>query len=395
MNTPFLDLGDKVQINLKLLTPNSVLACPTYDIEGNVIHPAYTPFTKDDIEDLISRGIDKIFYSKKKVREEQVLYVHDLKEYLKKNVYQGPRSISRETQQKAVQVMDKITETVKNNSPIDFIDDTKDVVESVMNEVYKNNLEIINLLDIESYDDFTYSHSLNAGIIAVVFAKHLEYTDNQVWDIGIGCFLHDIGKIRMPLDLINKSGPLTHEEFEIIKKHSRYGYEIVKESTEISEMVKKIILLHHEKFDGSGYPFGFKQNQIDDPVYIVSLAEFYDALTTELSYKKAFTSQETLNLLVRNSGKKFKPDLTHQFVKIMPQFLKESHYFVVGNYVKLNTNEIGKVVSKDSETTTRPNIEILTNAYGKKLHHPIPVDLNLDGSRYIERILNFIEEQSD
>ena len=394
MNQPFLDLGNKIQIIVKFLRPNTVLACPTYDEAGSVVHPAYTPFTQEDINNLLKSKIEKIYYSKK-TRGVEPLYAKDLREYLDNKVYTGPRTISLDTQKKASEVAEKIVETVKKEASVDFIQDTKDVINCVLRDIDHSHMEIINLLDIQAYDDFTYTHCLNVGVIAMMFARKLGMDEEIVKDIGLASFLHDIGKIRLPYDLINKMGILSEEEFDLIKKHSRYGYEIVKKSTELSETVKKIILLHHEKYDGTGYPFGLKDNQIDDVVYVVALAEFYDALTTELTYKRAFSNNETLNLIVRNSGKHFKPELAHHFINEMSMFFKESSYFPIGSYVLLNTYEVAKVVSKRSELTSRPGVEILKNKDGKKLSHPIPVDLEMDGSRHVLKVIKFEEKDLD
>ncbi len=380
----FVDMGDKVQIKVKFLLPKTVLNCPTFDKAGNVVHPAYTPYTKEDIDSLLSRGVNEIYYSKSKSETHQALYTSNLKNYLDKNVYTGPRSISVATQKKAVHVSEQISEAVKNQEVIDF-SEAKPVIDEILKDLESSKVDVINLLDIQEFDDFTHSHSLNVGVIAMTFARKLAMDPVLIKEVGLAGFLHDIGKIRLPYALLHKSGPLTPKEFGLIKKHSRYSYEIVKHSTQLSERIKKIILLHHEKFDGSGYPFGFKDSQLEDGIYVVAIAEFYDALTSKLSYKQALSSKEALKYVIKNAGTHFKPELAHRFAKNMGLLFKESSFYNIGDYVLLTTNEIGKVVKKVSDTTSTPEIEIVKTPSGKILSKPIHVNLLSDGSRAIVR----------
>ncbi|MDH4129505.1 MAG: HD domain-containing protein [Spirochaetota bacterium] len=383
MEQAFVDLGDKIQIIVKYLKPNTVLNCPTYDTDGNVVQQAYSPFLQEHIDKLISTGIDKIFYTKPKAVD-NVIYEKNLKDYLNKNVYQGPRTIKVDTQKKAVGVLEQINERLKKNENVDF-EQSKSVIQAIETDINESKEEIVNLLDIQAYDDHVYSHALNVGIIAMVFAKKLKKDEKFVQDVGLGGFLHDVGKIRLPYDLLHKESGLSPKEFEIVKKHPRYGYEMIKASSQVNETVKKIVLLHHEKFDGSGYPFGFKDVQIEDAVYVVAMSEMYDSLTTKVPYREALGSKEALKTIVKSSGSNFKPDIVHQFANSMGILFKESSFYNIGDYILLNTNEIGKVISKDNEITSRPGIEILKNQQGKPLIKSISIDLNLDGTRHIVR----------
>ncbi len=383
----YVDLGSEIEMTVKFIKPDTVLACPVYDRAGDILQTAYSPFTQEFLQQLMEKGVEKIYYSKK-IRDIQALYTKDLKDYLQKNIYQGPRRIGVETQKLAVSVAEKIETTVKENLPIDFVDETKELIDCVLQDLGNEYNDVINLLDIQSYDDFNYSHSLNVAVIAMVFARKLGVSRTIIKDIGFAGIIHDIGKLRIPYDIINKKEQLLTEEYEIIKRHPRYGYEILKGSKDISDQLKKMVLTHHEKYDGTGYPFGLKEDQIDDATYILSLAEVFDALTTELSYKLSFSPQKAFNLIIRDSGTRFKPDLAHRFVKEMGLLFKESSFYPIGSHVILNTNEIGIVVEKDSKLTTRPSIQIVKNAEGMYVSRSITVNLNLDNSRHIVRIMS-------
>ena len=164
---------------------------------------------------------------------------------------------------------------------------------------------------------------------------------------------------------------------------------IIKNNLSVSELVKKIVLFHHEKHDGSGYPLGIKGDKILFDVSIITISDFYDALTTERPYKKAFTSKETFHHILKKGGSYFKMEMAHRFVDEMVMLFKESSYLTIGCYIQLNTNEIAKVVSKDYELTARPCIEIIETSHGKVLDKPIHVDLNLDNTRHIIKIIDY------
>jgi len=385
MEQAFLDLGDKVQINVRYLKPNTVLNCPTYDSNGNEVQPPYTPFTQAEIDNLLATNVEKIFYSKPK-NTDNVIYQRNLKEYLAKNVYQGPRTIQVETQQKAVNVVDSIVQQMKNHSEIDF-SDTSNVIDDIASDLKNSNQEIVNLIDIQTFDDYTYSHALNVGVIAMAFGRKIGLPEDVIKQIGLGGFLHDIGKIRLPYDLLHKNGPLNEQEKKLMQNHPRYGYEMLKDSTQLSDTVKRIVLLHHEKFDGTGYPFGFKDEQIEDPIRVVAIAEVYDTLTTKLSYRDPVSGKEALKAILKGAGTHFKPDIAHNFTNNMSFLFKESGFYHIGSHVLLNTKEIGVVVAKDSDITSRPELEIIKNPQGADLPKPLHVNLMLDASRHIVRIV--------
>ncbi|MDH4127247.1 MAG: HD-GYP domain-containing protein [Spirochaetota bacterium] len=389
----FSDFDDHVEVIVKHLKPGIVLASSTYDKNGNLVHPAYTPFTQNDIESLISSGIDKIFYTKFKKK----LNTHSgqtLNEYLDNQIYKGPRTITIESQKNAVSVMEKIVNKIKNDNEFD-VHDARLLVENIMNDLNNSDEQVINLLDIQAFDDYTYTHSLNVGVIGMVFARKLKLHDDMVKKIGLGGFLHDVGKVKIPFEIINKDGKLTSDEYDIIKQHVTIGYKLIKNKTQVDDSVKQMILFHHEKLDGSGYPLGLKNNQIEDYIAIITIADYYDALTTERSYKKAFTPRETLHLIMKKSGIYFKSDIAHKFANEMFILFKESNFYTVGSYVLLNTNEIARVISKDYEFTSRPCIEILRTQAGKTLSKPLFVDLNLDGSRNIIKVVDIFNLTSE
>ena len=401
INSP---LHDRVEVDVEHLKPGTLLYNPTYDFEGNLIHAGYIPFTEDEIEALLASGIQKIYYTANKnprFVEKKAESPKGLLDYIDEEIYEGPRTISSGTQKQAITVMEKILKVIDTDSdepnPAIF-EEAKTVVDNIIHDLDNSDSDMVNLIDLQEYDDYTYTHCLNVGIIAIYFARKLRLDEELIKDIGLGGFLHDIGKVKVPTNIINKSGELSPEEFEVVKHHAQIGYEIISYSESLSDTVKKIVLLHHEKHNGTGYPYHLKEEEIDACVMITALADYYDALTTERSYKKAFSNRETLALIQQKAGEYFKRDMAHRFAREMLALFKESNFYLIGNYVLLNTTEVAQIVSKDSELTSRPGVEIVRNIHGKILTKPFFVDLNRDGSRHIVQILHdfkLSDEESD
>ncbi|MDH4127549.1 MAG: HD-GYP domain-containing protein [Spirochaetota bacterium] len=385
----FIDLGDEVKIIVKYLIPGTKLMYKVYDEEGKLVLPPRTSFTQEKINELLTSGVETLYYSKIEP-DSSIMETKNLHEYLNNNVYKGPRAITIETQKEAVSTMKKLVLAIDNNEDFNF-DDTKRIAERILHDIDEADEEIINLLAIQIYDEYTYTHSLNVGIISMMMARKIGRDDKFVKEIGLSGFLHDIGKTKIPYELIHKKEPLTPKEFEIMKKHPVYGYELIKDSPQLSKSVKDVILLHHERYDGSGYPFGLKGDQISDEVGIVAIAESYDSLTSDHPYRKAHSKRDSFQKLLKETRTLFKTDVVHRFVNDVGNILlKENNFFTIGCYVLLNTNEIAKVVSKDSEMTSQPGVEIVVNQQGKILSKPIYVDLMRDGTRYIVRLVDTV-----
>ncbi len=387
IDSGFSDLGKEIEIKVKFLVPGTKLISAAYDPKGTIVQQAYVPFSQEKINDLLKAGIEKIYYTKS-ILVEQQKKKPSLIDYVENNLYQGPRAISNITQKQAITAMANLNKNIRNLDEFDILE-SREVVDKIVSEIKETNEQVVNLLDIQSYDDYTYTHSLNVGVISIVFARKLGLCDETVYRTGIGAFLHDIGKVKIPYELLNKKERLSNEEFNILKKHSIYGYETAKKNPDLEKIILDMILFHHEKFNGKGYPFGLYGDQISDEISIISIADVYDALTTNRPYKKAYKTREAFQYIAKNFGKHFKPEIARRFVSDMGILFRERNFYAIDSYVLLNTFEIARVVSKDSDFTSRPNIEILINQYGKIFQKPIFVNLNLDDSRHIIRTLDY------
>lgn len=187
-----------------------------------------------------------------------------------------------------------------------------------LTEEIKNQKSVsIELSNLNSYDSDTYIHSVNVCVLSVLIGLALGLTDHKLRNLSQAALLHDIGKICLPLSLLNKPGKLTEEEFAEIKKHPLYGYNLLKRNNCFSSIVKKSIISHHENEDGTGYPQNLTSDKIPTFAKIIHVADVYDALTAKRVYKDALTSAQAMEYLTVNSDTVFDKHITDVFICII------------------------------------------------------------------------------
>ena len=200
-------------------------------------------------------------------------------------------------------------------------------------------------------EPYVYKHSVNVGIFSMIIGKWMKYSTTVQDDLAIAGFLHDIGKTKISADIINKPSELSNEEFLEIKNHAIFGFDILRMSTGISAKVLEGVKFHHERIDGSGYPEGKKSDTI--PMYskIIAVADVFDAITENKTYRAKISVYAAARVLKTESFNKLEPKITEVFLKNMSRFY-------VGNKVKLNTGEIGEVILLNKFDLTRPLIKV-------------------------------------
>lgn len=210
----------------------------------------------------------------------------------------------------------------------------------------------LRLNKIKGHDEYTYRHSVNVSIIASLIAKLLRLPADRCELIGVMGLLHDIGKMRIPREILLKPGPLTNEEFEVMKTHTIYGYEMLKNALGYDELIAYGALYHHEKLDGSGYPKGICGEEIPLEIQILTVADIYDALCSDRIYKEKQSSyQAVLELMdATYSGK-----LNAQIVLPFVYFLLEGF---VGGTATLHTGEQAEIMLVHQDEPHRPLLRI-------------------------------------
>lgn len=191
-------------------------------------------------------------------------------------------------------------------------------------EMYQEDSVENLLIDLKKHDLYTYHHSLNVSFYGMLIGKWIGLSGEEIKEMGVAGLLHDIGKIQISSALLNKKEKLTSKEFDEIKMHTIYGYNRIKKIENFSEEIKKAVLMHHEREDQSGYPFGLKRSEMNIHAKIIAVADVYDAMTSERAYKGAKSSLEAFKMFEREGGKLFNNPIVKTFLKNMNQW--DSHF---------------------------------------------------------------------
>lgn len=229
-----------------------------------------------------------------------------------------------------------------------FMDVTRSITNDLVKAIDDNDAIAVDISALKVSDEYTFKHSVDVATMAMIVSRQYGFNDEQVRQIGVSGLLHDIGKSRIPTEVLNKAQKLTDEEFALIKKHSLLGYEILKDKPELSNAVKMGVLQHHEKINGSGYPMGVTEEQIHIFAKIIAVTDIYDALVTERPYKKAFTPRNAVEMIMAMTGEL---DL-----QVMQSFLESVILYPVGTNVDLSNGEKARVVANNPKFVLRPTV---------------------------------------
>ncbi|MEQ8162747.1 MAG: HD domain-containing phosphohydrolase, partial [Smithellaceae bacterium] len=202
------------------------------------------------------------------------------------------------------------------NPSSDSIKEAKKGIFAVVDAILADDKTNKELLMLSSHDYDTYIHSVNVGLLAISLSKTLfkKSDAHDMHEVGAGFFLHDIGKVKVDINIIKKPAVLTDEEMMEIRRHPQYGYEILTDTHQLSDECKKIVMQHHERNNGSGYPAGLKGEEIHLYGRICSLADVYDALSSRRPYKQPLRPYEALNVMKEEMLEHFHQDLFKKFV---------------------------------------------------------------------------------
>jgi len=266
-------------IDIDNLKPNMRIGKTIYSEHGDILLSKNTLLKNSYIKRLKEKNIPAI-------------YIDD---ELSKGI-SSDSVVSLETTIKAIKtikgIFDSIDPGKKDNNNKIINQETysvlKNTIEKIISEIRNNHELSFNMVELLSTDLYTYTHSVNVTILSLMIAKEVGYLEKDQLKIGMGCLLHDIGKVMVDDEILHKKGVLTKVEFLHVRKHSEYGYEMIKDNSSLSVIAKNITLLHHEKLDGSGYPHQLKGEEIKRHVRIATIADIFDAVTSNRVYNKAW-----------------------------------------------------------------------------------------------------------
>ncbi|MBO6301562.1 MAG: HD-GYP domain-containing protein [Ruminiclostridium sp.] len=227
----------------------------------------------------------------------------------------------------------------------------KNVTNDLITSLYADDNILLKMHQLQSYDDYTYKHCLRVAMMSVTIGKSLGLPDNKMHDLCEAALLHDLGKRTIDVDIIRKPGRLTDTEFNAVKKHPQNGYLLLRKNGGCNEEIMNAVLMHHEKYDGTGYPLGLKGEQITYLARIITVADVYDALTSNRPYRQPWSVAEAEEFMMGGAN-------THFDYDIILAFLNAFAPYPVGSKVMLSDGRTAKVISNNSNVL-RPVIKTM------------------------------------
>lgn len=235
-----------------------------------------------------------------------------------------------------------------NTDSDDFSNATSVVAEELMQTITDNDAIAVDVGMLKVSDEYTFKHSVDVATMSMIIGRKYGLSNRELHDLGISGLLHDVGKSKIPNEVLNKPDRLTDEEFSLMKQHSLFGYEIIKDRNEFSEPIKLGVLQHHEKINGKGYPFGNNADKIHTFAKIISVVDVYDALVTERPYKKAFPKGVAVEMIMAMTGE--------LDIDAMKSFLDSIILYSVDSIVTLSNGEKAKVIENSTTNCLRPKV---------------------------------------
>lgn len=242
------------------------------------------------------------------------------------------------------------------------------LVEEIADSVTRNPGALIGLARLKTADDYTYMHSVAVCALMVALARQLGFDDAQTRSAGVAGLLHDLGKVAMPSDILNKPRRLTDEEFAVMKSHPFEGHRILQQGQGVDAVALDVVLHHHEKTNGSGYPEGLSGDEISVFAKMGAVCDVYDAITSNRPYKAGWDPSEALHRMAEWSNGHFDPTIFQAFVKSIG-------IYPIGSLVLLNCGRLGVVIEQDDASLLCPRVRVFFSTRFNARIRPEVVDL--------------------
>lgn len=272
-----------------------------------------------------------------------------------------------------------IINNIRIGRALDF-NEAKEAVSECVDSILRNPDTLRWLTQIKKRDEYTAEHSMNVCVLSATFARHLGMLQSEIETVALCGLLHDVGKAKIPEEVLNKPGKLSEDERNIMRMHTVYGKEILTTSDNKNLITIDVAHAHHERIDGRGYPRKLKEHQIPLFAKIVALADVYDAITSSRCYDKGRTSLTALNIIYKEAGIHFDAELAREFIKCIG-------IYPPGSIVEMTNGEVGIVIHNDQISRLKPRVILLLDEHKESITHRFidmkKVDLDRAGQPYV------------
>ncbi|ODB89030.1 hypothetical protein A3193_09550 [Candidatus Thiodiazotropha endoloripes] len=251
------------------------------------------------------------------------------------------------------------------------------VVEDMLASIFRNQDAFLGLTRIRQMDQYTFEHSVSVSALMIAFAKKLQLDQSTIWELGVGGILHDVGKLQVPEKILNKPGRLTDQEFDVMRGHVGFGYKLIDEAESIPKRAQQVILQHHERLNGTGYPGRLSGEEISLYGKMAAIVDVYDAITSDRVYHKGKLPSLVLRQLVEWSDEgDFDAELVQRFIQCVG-------IYPVGSLVVLESQRLAVVVASPQKALLNPVLKVIYDLRKQRLIPPEVLDLTdpVAGSR--------------
>ncbi len=362
------------RVPIRDLESGMVLGETLYDRSGNILLSKGIELRHAYIEKIGNLDLDTILISdvSKYIFESPSLSVVDpVLNMVNRDI------IVAKTRSDAVNLTREFLEDIGGSSGTPNIDKMLLIVNQIIDEILKNDEIAFNLGDLKSVDDYTFEHSVNVCVLSLLSGISLGLKKVGLVELGIGAILHDIGKILIPQEVLNKPSLLDESEFDMVKRHARLGYDVLNRIKGVSQASSTVALYHHERHDGNGYPNGIAGEDI--PLYckIVAVADVFDALTSDRVYSKKINPYKAMEYIVSMAEAHFDMD-------IVKRFTRQIGFYYKGLHLELNSGETAIVLTPQH---ARPVVRVIKNADGVDVENYYEIDLMKNPGVQVKNII--------
>jgi HD-GYP domain-containing protein (c-di-GMP phosphodiesterase class II) len=236
------------------------------------------------------------------------------------------------------------------------------LVDEISASIARNPSALINVARLKNKDEYTYMHSVAVCALMINLARTIELNEIQVKELGLAGMLHDLGKMAVPDPVLNKPGKLTDEEFAVVREHPQRGYDLLVQSADAPAIAAEVVLHHHEKYDGTGYPHGLKGEEISLHARMGAICDVYDAITSNRPYKEGWAPAESIARMLEWEG--------HFDPKLLDAFVRSIGIYPVGTLVRLRSNRLGLVVAENKREPTHPKVKAFYAIFERTVIRP-------------------------
>jgi len=387
--------NDKIKdnrIEVKVINPGHRFSMNLYDSDNNLILEAHTPISQGVLNHLRSSGIAYLYFDPSKTgsTEAEPVQKSILSEELKNETYAHTKDLFEEIRNT---FMTSPSDSISRGT----IDKSRTLVDRIIADTEKNSDGVFDVVSkLKDMDDYYYQHSMNVAILASILGSRLDFKTDIKSAMGVGGLFHDIGYSSVSKDILHKA-QLSDSEFDIMKSHTHVGYKFVEKNPRIHELEKRIILLHHERGDGEGYPYGFDldmyQNNVPREVRLLGLIDIFITMTIPKPGETGVTPKGAMRLMVNMIHAQYKtkysflPADVRDFLRALGFIINKGEFFMnAGDLVRISTGEIGIIEEMNRLYPLNPKVRILKNSRMETLKRPIVLDLLKTYNEYIANV---------